>query len=226
MWVSEELSESEARKEALAAEAYQRIYKDKVHWSDWMALADGLVSGRTRAMLIAGTNRPAGKGYARAFSDWMEPRPWARDLDKPTRAHLFWCADFRTQIEQWRDTLAQNERAKLNHPTAMKRRYEATHKVPVAKDGEAQDGAKLTKAAEIVRLGNENETLKREIDWLKAHPSTDGGLFDIAKTDPKDIARYTGENVGLVRTRKIRDALTQWLSDAEGKLRKKSKPAG
>jgi hypothetical protein len=121
-----------------------------------------------------------------------ETRPWARDLDKATRAHLFWRAEFRTQIEEWRDTLAQNERSKLNHPTAMKRRYEATDKVPAVKDGEAKDGEKLTKAAEIVRLENENETLKREIDWLKARPTTDGGLFDLAKTDPKDrIARAT-----------------------------------
>jgi hypothetical protein len=58
----------------------------------------------------------------------MSTRPWALELDKPTRAHLFWCVDHRSEIEAWREILAQNERARLiNHPTAMKRRYETAH---------------------------------------------------------------------------------------------------
>jgi hypothetical protein len=38
---------------------------------------------------------------------------WGRDLDKPTRNHLFWCADNRNNIEAWRETLGPNERARL-----------------------------------------------------------------------------------------------------------------
>ena len=70
----------------------------------------------------------------------MSTRAWAKDLDNPTRAHLFWCLEWRNDIDQWRETLAANERAKLNHPTAMKRRYEAAH--PEPRDAEPERGAK------------------------------------------------------------------------------------
>src|SRR6516225_347371 len=124
-------TETEERKEKQAAEAAERIKRGQ-HWLDWMYIAEGLEVGRTRAMRRAGINRPYGSGYNRAFGEWMNEHPWARDLDKPTRNHLFWCIDHRNDIEAWRETLAQNERLRLNHPTAMKRRYEATHRVDEA----------------------------------------------------------------------------------------------
>jgi hypothetical protein len=123
----EQTTESEERKGKDAAEAAERIKRGQ-HWLDWMYIAEGLEVGRLKAMRRAGTNRPIGSGYNKAFGEWLDPRPWARDLDKPTRTHLFWCVDHRNEIERWRETLARNERARLNHPTAMKRRYEATHR--------------------------------------------------------------------------------------------------
>jgi hypothetical protein len=57
--------------------------------------------------------------------------------------------------------------------------------------------------------------------------NTDGGsLFDLARTDPKSIARIAIENVGLARTRNIRNALTQVIDAAERKAHEKSKQAG
>jgi hypothetical protein len=53
-----------------------------------------------------------------------------------------------------------------------------------------------------------------------------GSLFDLAKTDPKAIARIVLENVGLARTHNIRTALTQAIDAAERKAREKSKQAG
>ena len=52
-----------------------------------MYIAEGLEVGRLKAMRRAGTNRPIGSGYNKAFGEWLNPRPWARDLDKPTRTH-------------------------------------------------------------------------------------------------------------------------------------------
>ena len=57
--------------------------------------------------------------------------------------------------------------------------------------------------------------------------NADGGsLFDLARTDPKAIARIAIENVGLARTRKIRNALTQVIDAADKKAHEKSKQAG
>jgi hypothetical protein len=51
-------------------------------------------------------------------------------------------------------------------------------------------------------------------------------LFDIAKTKPDQIARIVLENVGLSRTRNIRNALTQAVEATERKARGKPKQAG
>jgi hypothetical protein len=82
---------SEERKEQEAAEAAERIKRGQ-HWLDWMRIAEGLEVGRMKAMRRAGTNAPMGSRYNKAFGDWLNERPWARELDKPTRNHLFWCA--------------------------------------------------------------------------------------------------------------------------------------
>jgi hypothetical protein len=81
-----------------------------------------------QAMRRAGTNQPIGSAYNRAFSDWMAERP-AKNTDKATRNHLLWAADHRSEIEAWHTSLAQSERAKMNHPTTLRRRHDAAHKV-------------------------------------------------------------------------------------------------
>jgi len=190
-----------------------------------MYIAEGLEVGRVKAMRRAGTNRPIGSAYNRAFGDWLNERSWARDLDKPTRNHLFWCADNRNNIEAWRETLGPNERARLNHPTALKRRYEATHKVVKTK-GVAPKPQKVAHEQEVERLKGDIEMRDREIDWLKTKRAEDGSLFDIAKTKPDQIARIVLENVGLARTRNILNALTQAIEATERKARGKPKQAG
>jgi hypothetical protein len=219
----QQTTESEDRKEKDAAEAAERIKRGQ-HWLDWMYIAEGLEVGRVKAMRRAGTNRPIGAAYNRAFGDWLKERPWARDLDKPTRNHLFWCADNRNNIEAWRDTLRPNERARLNHPTALKRRYEVTHNVAETKG--AAPPQKVVHEQEVERLKADIEMRDREIDWLKSKRAEDGSLFDIAKTKPDQIARIVLENVGLARSRNIRNALTQAIEAAERKTRQKSKQAG
>jgi hypothetical protein len=67
---------------------------------------------------------------------------------------------------------------------------------------------------------------EREIEWLKAKRAEDGSLFDIAKTKTDQIARIVLENVGLARTRNIRNALTQAIEATERKARAKPKQAG
>jgi hypothetical protein len=135
---------------------------------------------------------------------------------------LFWSVDNRNNIESWLETLAQNERARLNHPTALKRRYEVTHKVAEAKCVKPKP-EKVAHEQEVARLKADIEMRDRQIDWLKNKPIEDGSLFDIAKTKADQIARIVLENVGLARTR---NALTQAIDAAERKAREKSKQAG
>jgi hypothetical protein len=77
--MDEQTTESEERKEKDAAEAAERIKRGQ-HWLDWMYIAEGLEVGRMKAMRRAGTNRPIGWGYNKAFGDWLNERPWARAI--------------------------------------------------------------------------------------------------------------------------------------------------
>ena len=146
--------QSEDRKEALAAEADTRI-SGSAHWNDWMYLADGFAVGVTKAMRAAGTNKPYGKAYTRLFGEWLEARPWAKHYDKGTRSNLLWCADHRSEIEEWRSEMKPEVRNKLNHPTNLRRKFENERK-----KAESPDEPK--KETKIEALIKDNEEL-----WAK-----------------------------------------------------------
>ena len=178
-------TEHEARIEEIAAQAAERISRGQ-HWLDWLAIGEGLVVGRQRAMRRAGTNRPEGSAYNRSFGNWMDEHKWARDLDKATRNHAMWCADHRAEIEYWRETLASNIRANLNHPTSIKRRYESAHKVD--KD-ESEKVHTESKAQQLERRCAEledqlAEALKKNADLQKE--------LDRREAEAKDRRRARG----------------------------------
>jgi hypothetical protein len=169
--------QSEERKETLAAEADGRI-SGSAHWNDWMYIADGFAVGVAKAMRAANTNRPYGKAYTRLFGEWLEERPWAKRYDKGTRSNLLWCADHRSEIEEWRSTLNVEVRNKLNHPTNFRRKYEAAHRKAEAPDEPKKENVKDN-------LLRENEELRAKFEAMKR----DGGsLFDLQETAAATIA--------------------------------------
>lgn len=154
-----------------------------------MFVAEGLGVGRRHAQRMSGTDDIQSPRYKRAFKEWMAPRPWAKDLDSPTRAHLFWCLDWRNDIDQWRETLAQNERVRLNHPTAMKRRYEATHT-----EKNAADRNTPKKETDREALIRRNAELEDKIKALEIGARSRGdSLFDVLETPANQIARIIVE---------------------------------
>jgi hypothetical protein len=164
--------QSEERKEALAVEADGRI-SGKAYWADWMYIADGFAVGVAKAMRSAGTNRPYGKAYTRIYAEWLGARPWTKNYDKGTRSNLLWCAEHRSEIEEWRDKLSPEERTKLNHPTNFRRRYEAAHK---AKDP-TEPKRETAKDNNVLR---ENEELLAKVRDLEGQLEErgDGSVID------------------------------------------------
>jgi hypothetical protein len=128
----------------------------------------------------------------KAFGAWLDEHKWARDLDKKTRNDLYWCTDRRNKIERWRETLATNERVKLNHPTAMKRRYEQTSAV---KDNTAAPKGETR----TQKLEREIDRLTDEVAAWRKKAEADGSLFDIKKDSVKDIVHIIVENVSFHR---------------------------
>ena len=202
-------TESEARKEALAAEADDQI-KRGAHWEDWCFVADGFAVGRMKAMRRAGTNQPVGSAYNRAFADWMAERPWAKNTDKATRNHLLWVADHRSEIEAWRAMLSQSERDKMNHPTTLRRKWDAAHR-PTAADSKAHK--KETKVEALIR---ENAGLW---DKVKRMERDGGSLFDLNHTPLKDIAKIMGEHMGLGRLTRLQPEIAKEIAALKAKTK-------
>jgi hypothetical protein len=194
-------AESEARKEKLAEEAISRI-RGGAHWLDWMMVGDWLAVGQEKAMRLAGTNRPYGKAFTRAFGLWLKEHPTMNDIDSGTRSHLLWAIDRRSEIEAWREKLAPNERAKLNHPTAIKRRFEAAHRI-AASDPNAPK--KETKVEALVR---ENEELWTRVKRLERESKGDGSLFDLRNDKVEDIGQVIEGTVSYDRLNRLAKDLT------------------
>jgi len=96
-------------------------------WSQWMTVGEGLMEGRRWAMAQAGVNRPEGKGYNTALSEWLT-RYGVSDMDASDRAKLLQLMEERLAIEEWRATLTDHERRTLNNPTLVWRKWNAMTK--------------------------------------------------------------------------------------------------
>jgi hypothetical protein len=117
-------------------QAWSRVKKAQSKmWGDWMLIGEGLMEGRRWAMEKANTNRPEGKGYILAFSEWLA-RFKVSDLDKSDRAKLLKLMEERPAVEEWRAGLEPEERRDLNHPVTVWRKWTAATKVkPKRKPG-------------------------------------------------------------------------------------------
>jgi hypothetical protein len=94
----------------------------------------------------------------------MATRHWARDLDKPTRAHLFWCAEHRSEIEAWRDEMDPCDRTKRNHPSHIKRAFEAERRRTEAEEARERGEEPETK---VSKGGPDDEALRKELTDLR-----------------------------------------------------------
>lgn len=109
--------------------AWGRVKKSQSRmWGDWMTIGDGLLEGRRWAMQRASTNKPEGKGYVLAFSEWCN-RYKITDMHKSDRAKLLQLMEERPGVEDWRMSLPDYDRRNLNHPTVVWRRYTTATRV-------------------------------------------------------------------------------------------------
>jgi hypothetical protein len=186
-------AELKAHKLRLAAEADRRI-KSGAHWEDWCQIADGFLIGRIEAFQMSGTNNENDQRYKRAFKRWMDDNPWSKNYERALRSHLFWVAENRSEIDVWRRTLAQNEREKLNHPSSVKRRFDAAQRLG-GKDPNApkKPNDKEALIARNAELEAENAALKRK------YKEDGGSLFNLVNDPLPMIAKIMGEEMGRTR---------------------------
>lgn len=152
--------------------AWKRIKsQERKRWGDWMLIGHGLMEGRRLAMKQAGTDRPQGRGYNVAFSEWLT-RFKMTDLNESDRAKLFTIMEELPAIEEWR--AADNERLKINHPTILWRKWrestkEKKKRKPGTSPGEAARARALIEELQrrIVELEEELEAARERIAQLE-----------------------------------------------------------
>ena len=185
------VADHEARAESAAVVAWDNLKKG-ASWEDWRAIARRLSDGRVASMAKAGTNQPVGKTYNKAFSDWLDDRTWAREIDKASRNQAIWCADNEAAIEKWRETVGLTQRLMMNHPGTIKRNFE---RMNVDKDKEKKPETE-TRAQKVER---ELEALAAERDKWKRQAERDGSLFDLKVDSIKIIVDTIAANIGPYR---------------------------
>jgi hypothetical protein len=186
--VPSKATDLEEQREQRAAEAYERIRSGQ-HFRDWRFVAEGLAVGRTKAMRTSYSNQAMGSRYNKAFGEWMNARPWAKAIDKATRNHLLWLADHLAEVEAWRETLAEDQRQKLNHPSVVKRNFEQAHRIEEQrKAGEpAAVSPMAALKAELIKEQEQSAMWKRRAE-------RGGSLFDIHNDSVRSIAiTFSGE---------------------------------
>ncbi len=108
-------------------EAWHRLGRDHT-WEDWKHVGAALLIGRSRAMHNAGVNRPVGRRYNAAFAAWLHKFGF-ENLDKGDRSRLFAVTDHLHEIETWRATLTPTQRLRLNHPSAVLRKWKSANAI-------------------------------------------------------------------------------------------------
>jgi hypothetical protein len=108
-------------------QAWHRLGRDDA-WEHWTHVGAAVVIGRSRAMHEAAVNRPVGRRYKLLFAAWLKKFGF-ENIDKADRCRLFAVMDHLEEIETWRATLTPTERLRLNHPSAVLRKWKSANAI-------------------------------------------------------------------------------------------------
>src|SRR5262249_36472158 len=148
--------------------AWSRVKRAETRlWSDWMTIGEGLLEGRRWAMQVADTNRPEGKGYVTAFAEYLS-RFKVDDMDKSDRAKLLQLMEDRPAAEQWRMTLPDRERRRLNNPIIVWRKWTAETRVK-RKPKRSKNAS--ASASEVEQLQARVDELEEELEAKTGPPA-------------------------------------------------------
>jgi hypothetical protein len=87
-------------------------------WDQWLLVARALAALRANAMAAGRANRPMGLMYNRIFGGFLREHGFD-GIDNQQRYRALLCLENLPAIEQWRATLSEKERERLNHPGAV-----------------------------------------------------------------------------------------------------------
>jgi hypothetical protein len=200
----------EARDEIERGDAALAALKRGETIERWLDIGRALARMQAEAMRQAYTNIPKGKRYAGAWGAIATHAPHLRDVEQSTRSHAVWLATEWQTVNAWLQTLAHNVRLQLNHPRAIRRRYDAAHVPPGAETGSSPVGGYKTRTA---ALENENHELRKRLERADA----EGSLFNLETDTASEIARVIVATVSAEKARRIAEAMRPLITAKKAK---------
>jgi hypothetical protein len=105
-------------------QAWLRVKQARPQFDDWVAIGKCLAVGKACALKEAGTNRPYGPVYMKSMASWLATHGM-NDIDVQERRGAIFLAENETEITRWRNSLSAAEARHCNHPSTIKKHYEA-----------------------------------------------------------------------------------------------------
>jgi hypothetical protein len=100
-------------------QAWQRLQAaERTSWPDWLLIGRAIVVLRRDAMLDARVNKPFGRKYTAAFGAALRAAG-LYEINDQDRHKIIVCLENEIEIEQWRASLDEKQRLRLNHPSAI-----------------------------------------------------------------------------------------------------------
>jgi hypothetical protein len=186
-------------------DAWRRLQQSqRTSWQDWVRVGHALLVGRRDAMLTAKANSPFGVPYNKAFGAFLRDNGFDA-ISGQDRYKIIQCLEHEIEIEQWRATLDEKQRLRLNHPSAVwahftkafrpGRQVEPRLRNTVRAKTTPHKGRPiywsqdiLRAAAEGIRMANSNDIYKVALAALNAAFPTRDSLIEAAD-DPRPHTR-------------------------------------
>jgi hypothetical protein len=202
----------EAQNEIMEGALAMRRIRQNEDYQHWAQVGRALARLRNEAMRLSGSNSPYGRTYQGVYRHLAARVPDLGDLDNASRAHSVWLAEKFEAVDRWHKTLAVNERMRLNHPSAIKRRYEAAHVVAAKqppRPGLKQEVARLqTELDDASARANAKGEQGDLFNWTEGH-------LKIGRTLAQDGIR----NASIRKVRSVLKAAMAELDRIEAKTR-------
>ena len=112
-----------AERKAIRAglDAWRAIGKAE-SFESWKIIGAALSIGKAHALRVTGANRAWGQNYSRVFCEWMKEHGFNR-MPKGVRSLAIELNENIIAVEQWRMTLSEKERIRLQGPQQTLRRW-------------------------------------------------------------------------------------------------------
>lgn len=190
-------------------EAWNRLQKDQT-WEDWMTVAVAVDIGRQHALNISGKNAPGGKGYNKAFSNWLKENGFD-NIDGAARKHMLDCFDQRGAIEKWRAILTTTQRLKINHPTTVWRNWQSSIHEPKPKAERKPSKQQQTEDA-LQTMHEAFDMEHKENERLKAHvEELESAREEPATVSIDDIRLALIDHLRSMPTSQVRGFLDEFI---------------